>query len=141
MTRYVVDTSVALKWWVDEEYSGAARALMGGQTERLAPDLLLLEMGNALLKKIRLGNVSQVDAYVALRETSLLADLRSSVALAHSALALAIEFSQTMYDATYVALALAEGCPLVTADRRLYNALSPHFKDTMLWVADLPEAF
>ncbi len=46
-------------------------------------------------------------------------------------------FDRSIYDSLYVALALRERCKLVTADRRLYNALSLAFSDTMLWVEDI----
>jgi len=140
LTTYVIDASVAVKWWVSEEHSATARSLIGKATARQAPDLLMLELGNVLLKKLRLGDVSRTDAAMVLAEAPLLTVLRPSTVLAPRAFELAVEFRQTMYDATYVVLALAEHCPLVTADRRLYNALSPHFKDTMLWIADLPDA-
>jgi predicted nucleic acid-binding protein len=51
---------------------------------------------------------------------------------------LAHQYIRSVYDALYVALALQEGCQLVTADGRLYNALRPVLPDTMLWVGDLP---
>jgi predicted nucleic acid-binding protein len=48
-----------------------------------------------------------------------------------------LQFGRSAYDSLYVALALDERCQLVTADRRLYDATSPIYPDTMLWIEDL----
>jgi len=45
--------------------------------------------------------------------------------LAAQALELALTFRHPVNDCLYVALALQRGCPLVTADRRLVQALGP----------------
>lgn len=129
-----------VKWWVAEEHSETAAVLLGDRFDRLAPDLLLPELGNVLLKKVRLGELSSDDAAAALERTSLITSRHSAGRLVQKAWSVAVEFRQTMYDATYVALALAEGCQLVTADRRLYDALNAHVTGTMLWIGDLPEA-
>lgn len=52
MSRYVVDASVAVKWYVPEENSDAAEMLLGGSHELHAPDLILPEFGNIIWKKI-----------------------------------------------------------------------------------------
>ena len=49
--RIVVDASVAVKWVIAEEHSALAEALMGRQM--IAPALLLIECGNALLRRAR----------------------------------------------------------------------------------------
>ncbi len=47
-------------------------------------------------------------------------------------------FDRSFYDGLYMALANREDCPLVTADRKLYNALSGGDLDEYLvWVEDL----
>jgi len=70
----------------------------------------------------------------------LLAPLRPDDRVFYRAFAVALEHGRSFYDALYVALALQEGCRLVTADERLVNALRPSFGDTMLWLGDLPPA-
>jgi predicted nucleic acid-binding protein len=51
----VVDASVAVKWVIAEEHSALAEALMGRQM--IAPALLLIECGNALLRRARMGDL------------------------------------------------------------------------------------
>lgn len=54
-SRVVVDASVAVKWAIAEEHSRLAEALRGRQM--IAPSLLLIECGNALLRRARLGDL------------------------------------------------------------------------------------
>ncbi len=68
-----------------------------------------------------------------------LLDARTTKHLTTQACGLALDHDRSVYDALYVALAVDEGCQLVTADRRLYNALAPHLPETMLWIEDVPE--
>ena len=63
--------------------------------------------------------------------------LAPSGQLLAAALDIGMEHNRSVYDALYVALALREGCRLVTADRRLYQALEPVMPATMLWVEDI----
>ena len=68
-----------------------------------------------------------------------LVDARTTLHLTTRACDLAMNHERSAYDALYVALAVDEGCQLVTADRRLYNALAPHLPETMLWIENVPE--
>lgn len=52
---------------------------------------------------------------------------------------IAMRHDRSVYDALYVALAASQSCPLVTADRKLFNALKDHAGVVhVLWVEDLP---
>ena len=118
----VVDASVAGKWVVEESGSGQARMLAGARLE--APDLLAVECANILWKKARIGDL---DARQARERLDAL--LEAPVALTPSrdllgpALGLALELEHPVYDCLYLALALARGVPLVTADERLAKAV------------------
>ena len=50
---YVVDTSVALKWYIPEGLRAEALLYLGPGVDRHAPDYLLAEAGGALLKRVR----------------------------------------------------------------------------------------
>src|SRR3989344_9414163 len=56
--RIVVDTSVALKWFVEEEGSKKARKILeqykSGSLEILAPEIIGLELANALFYGVSL---------------------------------------------------------------------------------------
>ena len=119
----VVDASVALKWVLEEESSSRARALPG--TEPLiAPDFLLLECANVLaLRARRMAGLGAEDAVEALGVISS-APMRLLATAPHvgAAQAIAMELERTTYDALYLAIALAEGAVLVTADVRFARA-------------------
>jgi predicted nucleic acid-binding protein len=64
--------------------------------------------------------------------------LHTSATVMPAAFNIACETGRTAYDSIYLALARAQGCQLVTADRRFYNAMrDTPYEQTMLWVADL----
>ena len=55
--RLVVDASVAVKWLVEEEDSEAADRLLEQRHELFAPRLMASEVGNALWRKVRMGEL------------------------------------------------------------------------------------
>lgn len=134
----VVDASVALKWFFPEVLGGEADAwLADSSSQFIAPDLIMLEAGQACVKKTRRREISaERCAEIMTRLISLIAEFRRPNT--ELAVALALKHEVSVYDAAYVALAIAEDVPFITADRRLYNALAPALSDTMLWVGDVP---
>lgn len=138
MSRYVVDASVATKWFVPEIHTPAALRLLHEPHELLAPDLLFPEIGNTLWKKIRLGELDRDEARQVLRALRVLPlTIQPSAALLEPALEIAIGLSRSLYDSLYVALALQQQCRMVTADRRLHQHLrGGPFAFHVQWVED-----
>jgi predicted nucleic acid-binding protein len=124
VSRLVVDASVVLKWWVPEVHSTDALRYLDPSTGRDAPELLLAELGNILWKKVGRGELTRAEAEQIVGDV-LLADmtLHPMGPLAGPALRIALDTGRTAYDSLYLALAEALGTRVVTADRRLYNAL------------------
>lgn len=118
----VVDASVAVQWVVPQENS--ARAVDLQREERLiAPSWAAAEIGSAIWKAFRRGDVTRAQAITAL-ETALgwFHELIPTEDLHHRALEIAIDIDHPIYDCFYLALAERERCPLVTADKRLVAA-------------------
>lgn len=125
MTPLVVDSSVAVKWFVPEALSEVAARLLEPGYDLTAPDLLVPEFGNVLWKKMRRNEIRRHEALeivAALGEVPL--TIVGSAALVAPALEIAAAYGRTVYDALYVALAVARDCALVTADERLAAALA-----------------
>jgi predicted nucleic acid-binding protein len=134
----VVDSSVVVKWFVEEELRAEALSLLAPSRLRVAPQFLTVEVANVLLKKVRRGETTLAYAEGALSRLSGMLNLVDISHLVSSAFSLAAKYQRTSYDALYVVLALDEGCRFVTADERLYNALRPHLPETMVWLRDVP---
>ena len=121
----LLDTSVAVKWFVTEEDSekalGLQRAHLRDDLQLHAPDILLMESANAL-------------RYAGLSEERILQDLETfsalgveiipfSIDVLNSAVSLSLDHDLAVYDAYFLALAQALEMPLITADRRMLSRL------------------
>ena len=62
MKKIVVDTSIAVKWFVPEIHSDAAARLLDAEFVLCAPDLIGPELANTLWKKMRRGDISRAQA-------------------------------------------------------------------------------
>jgi predicted nucleic acid-binding protein len=138
--RYVIDASTVVKWFVQENLSAEARRVAAAGAQLLAPELILAEIGNAFLRKIRQREVSLQRALVALESARLSLILYSSEALSSSAFDIAVTYQRSFYDALYVALALEENCQVITADERLVNAVRSRLGETVVWLGDMPDS-
>ncbi len=128
----VVDASVAVKWVLQEEGHREALLLLQSyqeeQMDLLAPHLLLAEVGNALWKRVRRGDLTGGQAGRCFDLLLLNCPiLMESAEVTRSALELSILHHRAFYDCLYVAWALEQRCDLVTADRKLFGALHPAY--------------
>lgn len=122
---YVVDASVAVKWFVEEPGSSAACALLATGTVLLAPNLVLAEAGNTAWKKVRRGEMTQEQGKAMVRALPLYFDrLVHTEVLIDRAYVLAHQLDHPVYDCLYLALAEQEAVLLVTDDRRLIKAVA-----------------
>jgi predicted nucleic acid-binding protein len=128
VTGYVVDASVAVKWLVDEPFSGEAARLLDGRATLVAPDLLFAEATNALWSLCRRGDITRDDfaEAVGVLKAAPVAVPHPLRQLAASAARLAIDLGHPAYDCFYLALALQEQFPVVTADRRFHDVVRKH---------------
>ncbi|GAX38733.1 type II toxin-antitoxin system VapC family toxin [Nodularia sp. NIES-3585] len=139
MSKYVLDASVAIKWFVPEVHSDAARRLLASNHTFLVPDFFFAEVANVLWKRVRRGEDTVENA----RQT--LADLNAfpvevclSQPLMLLALDIALENDRAVYDCFYLALAVTQQCQMVTADEKFYNALqNTTYINNLLWVENI----
>lgn len=135
----VVDASVVIKWYVNEIHTPEALHLLDHKVELHAPEMLLPELGNIIWKKFRSKDISETGPEIIiglfLKQDIILHPHKE---LLSSAVSGAINTGQTVYDWTYLSLAIALSAPFVTADRRFYNALSStKFSGHLIWVGDV----
>ena len=115
----VADASVAVKLFVTETHSDAARRLFATESV-IAPDLLVPEVANVAWRKVVQDDLSLADALEIMRRLpGLFDELVSSLILAEDALRLATQLSHPAYDCFYLALAMSRDVRMVTADTRL----------------------
>jgi predicted nucleic acid-binding protein len=138
MKKLVVDASVAIKWFVPEIHSAAASRLLDPELLISAPDLIGPEFGNMIWKKLRRQEITPEEAAEILTAfPSVGVEILPSGILLLSAFELAVALDRTVYDCLYLALAVAQGCALVTADQRFYDSviespLASHIR----WIED-----
>ena len=139
----VVDTSIALKWVLEEADSNKADTLLAEWIKKgmliIAPNLLAYEITNALYRKVRKGEITLDRAKEALAEISLAEiefDFSSDFTLSTRAIELANQFNlPATYDSHYLALAERKGCELWTADLRMWNSVKGKL-DWVRWMGD-----
>jgi predicted nucleic acid-binding protein len=123
----VFDCSVTLAWFLKDErtaFTDTAFELLE-TAECWVPSVWRLEFANALLfaeRRKRVGREQRIEildnaAQLSLRTDGTLADVRSLSALAERR-------GLTVYDASYLELALRRGCDLITLDQDLADAAS-----------------
>jgi predicted nucleic acid-binding protein len=121
--RFVLDTSVALKWFLESgaRHVSAARGLRNGFCEgrcRLsAPNLLLIELANALTTGHRASEEKVKEAVAAVQRLDIEFVAFDSGTLT-KAVELAAAYGVTVYDTYFWAVAIDLKSTLVTADER-----------------------
>jgi predicted nucleic acid-binding protein len=128
---YVVDASVAVKWFSRELESDreAAFALrrrhVEGQTRLIVPEVFLLEVPNAIKLAKRASEDELANAINALHDLDLQIE-RHSWDVLRKTNAIVWAYNLTWYDGLYVALAEVLGYPLVTSDEALMRKMRGH---------------
>ena len=132
LRHVVVDSSVVLKWVLPEAGRSKALALLdeyeAGQTDLIAPGLLMEECASALSTRCRRGDLTKADARVAFR----LLELRQPVlvdepAQLRASFELSVLHHLSFWDSIYLALAIDKRCDIVTADRRFRTRSGNHY--------------
>ena len=120
MSTYVLDTSVAIAWYLPEAFSASARhwqtKVLRDEVTLYVPSLHYLEFANVLRTYVRRGELDSVLASD-IFDLHLEAPLEPAEPDRRQTLATALEYEATVYDAVYIALALEMEVPLITAER------------------------
>jgi predicted nucleic acid-binding protein len=130
--KYVLDSSVAVKWVLPELDSAKALRLradfQAGLHELIAPDVFPVEVGHALTKAERRKTI--LIGLASVHTKKILGTrprLEPYLPLLDRAISIASASRIAVYDCLYVTLAEQEGCEFVTADDRLIRNLGQQF--------------
>lgn len=123
---FVIDASIALGWLLDDERTSTALQLLDqlGHQRALVPPLFWLEVGNALhvaARRKRLAHAAG-EVFDDLKRLPITIDTESPVQTTREAISLAARHDITVYDATYLELALRTRASLATLDAALAAA-------------------
>ncbi len=136
--KYIVDASVAVKWFIPEDYSEIAlRILEGFKDLRItlyAPDSMKLEFINAI-RKYYIRGIITGDLM-----NSILEEMRKipinyveiDWELVVEALKIAVKNNITVYDAYYIATSQKHNIQVVTADEKFYNTIAKKYNVILL---------
>lgn len=124
---FVLDTSVTMAWLFEDEATRTTEAILDRlkTEEALVPTLWTYEVGNVLLMAERRKRITEAQGR---RFTQLLGSLPIRISDSHlnslwsNAVVVARENNLTVYDGTYLDLAMREGIPLATRDKALKTA-------------------
>lgn len=129
MTRFVLDASVALAWFVDNPvaaYAVRVRKSLAHDARAVVPGLWHLEMANGFAVAERRGVLTPANsaAGIAMIEHLLTQAIESSADFIplRQILTTARTFQLSAYDAVYLDTARHQQLPLATLDRRLLAA-------------------
>jgi predicted nucleic acid-binding protein len=136
----VIDASVLTKFYIPEILSDKAEELLArveqGDMMLLAPDLIYPEAGNILWKKQRMKELTRpeveeiTDAIV-----SLPLKIEASKPFLSLAMDIAIAYRITVYDAIYISMAGVHEIKMMTADRKLVDAVAKtDLKEYVEWL-------
>jgi predicted nucleic acid-binding protein len=139
--NYVVDASVAIKWYVPEILEHEASNFLREKHDLHVPELILPEFSSIVWKKVKRGQMLEEDAK---RIVTAISIRKWRIHLHGQIMVSAYEGAkmtgQTVYDWVYLALAISLDCELITADGKFYNALeNTPFKSNLKWVGDFKE--
>ena len=124
MTALVIDACVAIKFVTREQGTDQANAILASDNALIAPDLMQIETAHGLWKKVAAQEIDQAEAIEGLATLpEFFERFVPASALLRQAQTLSFTLAHSIYDCIYLALALGEAAPLVTADKKFWNAV------------------
>lgn len=139
--RFVLDANLVGDWFLPGQQSVAAYAVFdayrASTIQFVAPETLSVEFAHALGKQQPRKHLTLDEAREVWSDfCALPIELRPIGGLVGAAFRLATDHNAVVYDALYLALAQAEGVPVLTSDVRMRNAFLA--LDVVTLVVDLP---
>ena len=127
MKKFVIDTSVAVKWFsrVEEDTENALQLrqkMFNGLCYIIVPDLMIYELANALKHNPYFTKKNVSSALDSILDMGL--DIREpDGSVMTIAIEIAYKYDVTVYDAYFIALSQVEKSPFITADYKFINRI------------------
>jgi len=124
--NFIVDASVAIKWFVEENLTETALRLLEHPGLFHTPDFIVVEVANIVWKKAIRGEIGHEQAGDIINSVQDgILEFYPAALLNNRALEIALDLRHPVYDCLYIACAEAidDGC-VVTADGRLNAAVT-----------------
>jgi predicted nucleic acid-binding protein len=141
---WVIDANVANKWYLRDEdllaQADAIRHAFGDQSaDVVCPHVARHEVANTMAVAYRGERISRDRAIASFSDflASGISNDGDADWLIHAAIAIAMELPVFINDGVYIALADRLGIQCVTADRKLYDAVSDRYP-FVTWLGDIP---
>ncbi|MEW6557854.1 MAG: type II toxin-antitoxin system VapC family toxin [Elusimicrobiota bacterium] len=132
---YVLDTSVILKWFFEEDGTQEAIFLKNqfetGKIDIVEPDLLIYELANVLRYNNRFPETAIKTAVKSLYDLRI-KFLTPTISIMENAIHLALKTNLSVYDCVYTSLSMKLSAPLITADKKLYLNTKSHLSVKIL---------
>lgn len=117
---WVIDASVLGAAFFAEDASALALAFLIRGDALIAPDLIVTEMASIASKKVWRGLTTEAVGARSVSDTlEIVPDRFGADVVTHRAFELSAQHRFSVYDATYLALAEAQGIKVVTLDTKL----------------------
>ena len=135
----VVDTSVVVKWFLEEPHTPQAlevqEQILRGAYRPLAPDLVYLEFANTIWKHVKRHELEPSDGEAMIAALlDLQIDVIPSRVVLVPAYRIAHALGSAVYDAVFLALGQEADADMITADQQLYETAHAQFS-RLRWLA------
>ncbi|KKM84426.1 hypothetical protein LCGC14_1299250 [marine sediment metagenome] len=144
MSEIVIDASVVVKWFIEENNSDKARFLrdkfIEGKIELIIPTLLYFEVLNAL-KFSQLFDPSELDNAGESLENYGFKVITVKNEIREYMIKVAVDYDLSIYDASYLGLSIVLGKTFCTADEKIIKKLPSRLKKHVKSLKQVEEIF
>lgn len=123
----VVDANVIAYWLIEGEYTRLARRLYDVDPVWIVPSLCRHELANVIASYVKHRAMVVTDVSALWQSLELLISDREYEVALDRVIALAAEKSLSAYDAQYLYLAISQGIPLITQDKKIIASVDTAF--------------
>jgi len=139
MNQFVVDSSIAVKWYLNEEFTDASLKILDPRNEMHVPNIFFLEIASILCKKFRRKEISNQEfekVWNAMNDLPFF--VHSFEDLLEPAIQISTQTGTSIYDCIYLAISLIGDSVTVTADRRFFDCIrKSRYSKQIIWINDL----